>query len=356
MKVLQVLTTISFGDAVSNDTLALQDVLKEMGYETGIYAENIDARLPKNTAQKIQKLPALKSQDVVIYHLSTGTDLNYEITKYKARILLIYHNVTPPEFRAPYNGAAARLCRYGLDGARHLADKVEYCLADSEWTKKDLQEMGYKCPIDVLPILIAFDDYKKTPNAAVIQKYQGKGTKILFTGRIAPNKCHQDVIASFACYKKYYDPDAKLFLVGSYSGMEAYYAKLLAYVKELGVEDVYFPGHIKFDEILAYYHLADVFLCESEHEGFCVPLVEAMYFDVPVIAYDSTAIGGTLGGSGILMKEKEPHLVAGMIHRLQSDPALREQVVRNQRIRLQELGREPVKKQFEDYMRAYLKG
>lgn len=77
--------------------------------------------------------------------------------------------------------------------------------------------------------------------------------------------------------------------------MEAYYAKLLAYVKELGVEDVYFPGHIKFDEILAYYHLADVFLCESEHEGFCVPLVEAMYFDVPVIAYDSTAIGRHAG-------------------------------------------------------------
>lgn len=152
MKVLQVLTTISFGDAVSNDTLALQDVLKEMGYETGIYAENIVARLPKNTAQKIQKLPALKSQDVVIYHLSTGTDLNYEITKYKARILLIYHNVTPPEFLAPYNGAAARLCRYGLDGARHLADQGGILpggfRVEQEGSAGDGIQMSHRCAAD----------------------------------------------------------------------------------------------------------------------------------------------------------------------------------------------------------------
>ena len=128
----------------------------------------------------------------------------------------------------------------------------------------------------------------------------------------------------------------------------------MAYIKELGVRDVYFPGHIGFDEVLAYYHLADVFLCASEHEGFCVPLVEAMYFDVPIIAYDSTAIGGTLNGSGILMKDKDPMFMAAMMNRLMENQGLREQVIHNQQIRLKDFDREKIKAQFIDYLKGYL--
>ena len=356
MKIIQVLATVSFGDAVSNDALALQDYLQKMGYTTNIYAENVDFRLPKGLIKKIRDLPVLKEDDVILYHLSTGTELNYQVPKYKGKKILIYHNVTPPEYLVPYNPALARLCQYGLDGARYLAGKVDYCLAASEFNKQDLMRMGYQGTIDVLPILIAFEDYKKDPNPQIIRKYKKAGTNVLFTGRIAPNKCQEDAIAAFYCYKKYYDPDARLFLVGSYLGMESYYAKLLAYVKELGLQDVYFTGHVKFDEILAYYHIADLFLCASEHEGFCVPLVEAMYFDVPVIAYDSTAIGSTLGGSGVLMKEKSPALTAGMMNRLYMDADLRAKVIANQKIRLKDFDNDCVKEKFHSYLKTFLKG
>ncbi len=355
MKVIQILPTISFGDAVSNDTIALGDALRSMGYATEIYAESIDPRLPKGTARSTKTLPVLKEEDIVLYHLSTGTPLNYQMSQTNGKLVVIYHNITPPEFLEPYDYFSARLCQYGLKGAKDLAKHAKYALADSQWNKQDLQKMGYTCEIDVLPILIAFADYEKEPNQRIIKKYQMPGTNILFTGRISPNKCQEDVIASFAAYKRYYDPQARLFLVGSYSGMEEYYHTLLEYVERLKVEDVYFTGHIPFDEILAYYRVADLFLCASEHEGFCVPLVEAMYFDIPIIAYDSTAIGWTLGGSGVLMSTKDPLLTAGMMHRVHTDHVLRETIVNNQRNRLQDFSHEKVKKLFTEIMKKLAK-
>lgn len=355
MKIIQVLTTLSFGDAVGNDTVALKKVLEELGYSTGIFAENIDTRLPEGLVTPISELPELRRDDVVIYHLSTGTELNYQFADYPCRKLVIYHNVTPPHFLAPYNQEKARQCQYGLSGAKYLADKVDYCLPVSDFNRRDLAEMGYRCPMDVLPILIPFSDYEKEPSQKVLAKYRERiGANLLFTGRIAPNKCQEDVIAAFAAYKKNYDPDARLFFVGAWQGMEDYYARLLAYTKALDLTDVIFTGHIPFDEILAYYRLADVFVCASEHEGFCVPLVEAMYFDVPIVAYDSSAIADTLGGSGLLLPEKTPLLMAGAISRILTDSELKERILENQRSRLQDFSHAKIKKMFQNYLENFL--
>ncbi len=355
MKVIQVLTTLSFGDAVGNDTIALAGELKEMGFGAHIYAENIDPRLPEGTVRPMGELPRLEPEDVVLYHLSTGTELNYQFAEYPCRKVVIYHNITPPEFLAPYAPEKAEQCRYGLNGAKYLADFVDYGLPVSDFNRRDLLAMGYTCPMDVLPVLIPFEDYKKEPSRKVLAKYRGKrGANLLFTGRIVPNKCQEDVLAAFAAYKKYYDPDARLFLVGDWRGMEPYYARLLAYQKALGVSDVVFTGHIPFDEILAYYRLADAFVCASEHEGFCVPLVEAMFFDIPIIAYDSSAIGDTLGGSGILMPEKTPALTAGMIHRVLSDGPLKEAVLAGQRRRLQDFDHSKIRARFRERLKAFL--
>ena len=143
-------------------------------------------------------------------------------------------------------------------------------------------------------------------------------------------------------------------MVGSYGGMERYYVRLQDYIKELNVPNVIFPGHIKFDEILAYYHLADCFVCMSEHEGFCVPLVEAMYFDVPIIAYDSCAVAGTLNGSSLLIKEKKSLEIAGLIRKLICDRELYSAIVQNQRERLRDFDNKPIQKQFIDYLNKFI--
>lgn len=354
MRVVQLLTTISFGDAVSNDTIALRGAIEGMGLKTAIYAENIDLRLPRHTAEPVEKLRRLERDDVLIYHKSTGTELSFKLSGYKCRKMMIYHNITPPEFFKPYNTAAAALTEYGLEGVRHLKNKVEYCLADSAFNRANLLDMGYTCPIDVRPILIPFDDYKQSPDESIIKKYTSDGwTNIVFVGRIAPNKRHENLIRTFYHYKKI-NPKSRLILVGSYASMENYYERLLKYAESLNLSDVIFTGHIKFNQILAWYRAADVFLCMSEHEGFCVPLAEAMFFDVPIIAYDTSAIADTLGGSGILLKDNDPLFAAMAADRLVRDRELRVAVVQGQRRRLEDFRYEKIRTLFEGCLRNFM--
>lgn len=354
MRVIQIIPTLAYGDAVGNDTLALEKVLKDMGYKTQIYAESIAPPLDAKAALDIRKLQGLNEKDVLIYHLSTGSQLNFDFAEYKCRKIIIYHNITPPDFFRRYDNFFEQICRWAIEGARFLADKADYCLADSLFNKCNLEEMGYKTPIDVLPIIIPFDEYNKKPDQDILKKYQDGRHNIVFTGRVAPNKCHQDIIAAFACYKKYYDSDARLFLVGSYRESDTYYRKLKKYVDLLGVEDVVFTGHIKFEEILAYYHVADVFLCMSEHEGFCVPLVEAMFFGIPIIAFNSTAVPMTLGDGGILVDKKDPIETAALINKVISDSKLQHFIRENQKRKLKDFQYEKIVGMFCSYLEKFI--
>lgn len=358
MRIVQFLPTLAFGDAVGNDTVALQRAMRELGYETEIYAEVVDQRLPKGTAKDLcGGMPELGRDDIVLYHMSTGSKLNYSLEKYPCRKIMVYHNITPPHFFEGYNAPAASNAQYGLDGLCHLADKIDYCMADSAFNKEDLIKAGFKCPIDIRPILIPFEDYAKKPDSGIIRKYGDDGwTNIIFVGRIAPNKKQQDVISAFCYYKKYVNPKSRLIFVGSYNGMETYYNRLVKYVKALELEDVTFTGHIKFPEILAYYSVADVFLCMSEHEGFCVPLVEAMYFGVPVIAYSSCAIPWTMGGSGFVIDSKDPAEIALLIDRLVSDVELKKTVVAGQKRRLADFSYETIRELFAKQLGSFISG
>lgn len=356
MRIYQVIPTLAYGDAVGNDTVALKQLISSLGYKTDIFAESIVSPYNEKTAKKISQMPVLDTNDIIIYHLSTGTKLNYTIADYKCRKIVIYHNVTPPQYFSSYSPFFYGINTKALEGAKYLADKVDYCLADSEFNKQDLIDMGYKCPIDVLPILIPFDDYLKKPNTGVLKRYSDTRTNILSTGRIVPNKKIENVIKAFYMYKKYYDKEARLFLVGSYTESDLYYRKLKKYVSDLDLKDVIFTGHIKFDEILAYYTLADVYLCMSEHEGFCVPLAESMFFDIPIIAYDKCAIKYTLGGSGILLENNNPLEVAGVINRVISDNNLRETIKKGQRLRLCDFRHDAVAEQFKKYLEKFISG
>ena len=350
MRIIQVLTTIAFGDAVSNDVLAIRDILSQKGFETGIYAEHIDTRLPDGTARVVGELPRLDAKDIMIYHASTGTQLNFDLPKLPGRKMMIYHNITPAEFFEGYSPDAVRLTTFGYEGMRYLSDKVSCCVADSDYNRQDLRKLGYTCPIEVCPIIIPFEDYDREPDRKIIDQYASDGwTNLLFVGRIAPNKKQEDIIRAFYCYQRDYNPRSRLFLVGNSGGMEKYESRLTDYVNRLGLKDkVIFPGHIGFDAILAYYRLADVFVCMSEHEGFCVPIVEAMHFGIPIVAYSSAAIPETLGKGGLLLDDKDPYLAAAAIDRLVRDRTLRDYISDRQREKLEEYRYETVRKRLVD--------
>ena len=356
MRVVQLLPTLSFGDGVGNDAVALKGIIAEMGYSTEIYAENIDKRLPEGTALKADRLRDLKKDDVLIYHKSTGTDLSFKIDSYKCRRVMIYHNITPPEFFRPYSPSATQLTEYGYKGVEYLRDKVDYVLAVSEYNKSELIRMGYTCKIDISPSLTKFEDYEQAPDEATMKKYRDGRKNIIFVGRIAPNKKQENIIRAYACYRKL-NPQSRLILVGSAGGMENYNERLVKYAGALGLgDDVIFTGHISFREILAYYHTADAFLCMSEHEGLCVPLVEAMYFGVPIIAYDTSAIPETLGGSGILLKDNDPVFTAAVLDRLLTDEKLRSSIIEGQRRRLEYFSYDRLKDIFETKLRSFIEG
>ncbi len=355
MKIIQMLPCLNYGDAIGNDVIAIHHALQANGYQSQIIAEVVDQRLGNDLAQTIDQWKAPKKDDIIIYHLSVGWKYINYVTDAKCRKICIYHNITPAHFYKNYDSTAYNYCLTGIEEVKRIAGAFDYCLADSDFNRQDLISYGFKCKIDVLPILIAFDDYKKEPGKGVIRKYKDTpGANILFVGRVVPNKMHEDLIRAFYLYKKYYDPDAKLFLVGRYIETDVYYRRLKGYIDALGVQDVIFPGHIKFNDILAYYSIADVFLCMSEHEGFCVPLVESMFFHVPILAYDSTAIASTLGGSGILFKEKNMTEVAGLIDRVVKDQDLRKAMIEGQDRRLKDFDNAVVMDMFLKYLKDFI--
>ena len=337
MRVIQLLPTIAYGDAVGNDAVALDKLIRSMGYETAIFAENIDERIQKlDIAKYYDVMPKLGKNDFVFYHFSTGSKVMKELLlKLDCHKVMIYHNITPSVFFEQYSPEVARLVQSGRNDLKAMKEIFERCLADSEYNKDDLIKVGFTCPIDVLPILIPMGDYDKKPSEDIIKKYNNNGwTNILFVGRISPNKKQEDIIRVFTYYKKYINKKARLFVVGNYQGMEIYYDRLLRYVATLGVVDVIFTGHTSFDQILAYYKIANIFLCMSEHEGFCVPLVEAMKFNIPVIAYDSSAIPQTLGGAGIVIDTKDPYIISMLIQKIQTDKSFKKEILKSEAIRL----------------------
>ena len=340
---------------MGNDTRAIYRILKEEGFDTVIGAEAVDRRIPKDEAAELKDLPKIREEDLVIYHGSTGSKLNFDIAGYPGRKIMIYHNITPPGFFRRYNKEARENMEYGYEGIRYLKDKFAYCIADSEYNKQELRRMGYECPIDVCPILIPFEDYDREPSAKVLKQYRDGKKNWLFVGRIAPNKKQEDVIRAFYCYQRDYEPESRLFLVGNAGGMEIYEARLKNYIHVLGLDEkVIIPGHIPFDETLAYYRLADVFVCMSEHEGFCVPLAEAMHFGVPIAAYGCCAVPDTLGNGGLLLDSKEPEVAAAAANRLITDQALRAAILEGQKEMLQKYAYETVKSRVLSLLKGFI--
>ena len=349
MRILQLLPNLKYGDAVGNDTLALHDILKQQGYETKIYAEYILSPIDQNVATTINDLPHIDANDIIIYHFSTGSETMAEILQTcNCRKIMVYHNITPGKYFEEYDAVVAQRCD---DGRKELCDlkaQFECCIADSEYNKNELIDIGYTCPVYVLPIIIPFEDYEREPEPSIIKRYgQGDYVNILFVGRIAPNKKIENVIRVFAWYNKHVNTKSRLFLIGDDRVIDSYTDRLKRFIKKLRLtEEVYFSGHIPFNQILGFYKTADVFLCMSEHEGFCVPLVEAMKFSVPIVSYATAAVPETLGGTGIVLKSDDITIAARMLDVAIKDTYLNKLLVQTEEKRLHDFAYDNIRNEF----------
>ncbi|MFA5658870.1 MAG: glycosyltransferase family 4 protein [Oscillospiraceae bacterium] len=351
MRIVQFTPSLSHGDAVSNDIIAMSQVLDSLG------CKNIIVSI--NYADKVRQLVTpfskykFKDGDIALYHMSIGSSLTEFVIKtpFKKR-LMVYHNITPAHFFKENENHYA-YCTAGRQQLRQLSKIIDFSISDSEFNRLELEAFGFKSTV-TLPIILNIEEYRSTlPDEAVLKKYSDGFVNILFVGRIAPNKKHEDVISAFHIYNKYINPKSRLFLIGSENGFESYAGALIDFISENKIKNVFFSGHISFGEIIAYYKIADAFLCMSEHEGFCVPVVEAMIFNVPVIAYSACALPYTMGEAGVLINEKDFALTAELIDRIASDKALKHEIISSQQKRLEAFEPKAVKKQFAELIRPF---
>jgi glycosyltransferase involved in cell wall biosynthesis len=252
------------------------------------------------------------------------------------RLVAIYHNITPAEFFLGFQPHLAGLCYHGRRELAAFAPRTALGLGDSEFNRRELQAAGYR-RTEVLPIVLDLERYRQPASPVVRGLYSDGRKNLLFVGRIIPNKKIEDLLRVFAIYQRYLEPRSRLLLVGESRGFERYQRRLRERAAALRLDNVVFAGHVDDDDLRAYYSVADVFLCLSEHEGFCVPLVEAMNFGVPVVAFDAGAVAETLRGGGVLLKEKQPEVVAELVHRVLTDAALRSAVMGTQERALAEV-------------------
>lgn len=345
MEIHQILPTISPGDAIGNEAQEIKRVLNEWGYKSEIYAQNIH---PKINAKKYTEYKKISSKEnILIFHFSIGSEVSEFVKKLPDKKIMIYHNITPPEYFCGVNETLVNLLGNGKKELRSLVDHIDLAVGVSEYNRLELQEMGFK-NTDVLPIIINFHEYS-SPNKKLLSKYDDDFVNFLFVGRVTPHKRQEDIIKVFYYYKLI-NPKSRLFLAGSYEGCEIYSDYLKKLIQDLNLKDVHLLGKISFNDLISYYKLADIFICMSEHEGFCVPILESMYFEVPIIAYKSTAIPFTLEDTGILVKEKNYCEIAEMVNVLIEDEELRSTLVKKQKDRLENFKREKIISQLESIL------
>jgi glycosyltransferase involved in cell wall biosynthesis len=343
----QLLHTLSYGDAISGEVFALRRSLQEFGVETCIFALNVNHKYREGKyigqVEEIKQVPSrdgndanlglvtparIKAGDTIILHYSLGSPLNnYFCSVEGVKRVILYHNITPSKWYAPVNSRVARDIEAGIADLPMVCHTADLVLADSEFNQCELLKFNLTAKVLELPLDPERWDVAANPGIAELMA-RSNVRNVLHVGRIAPNKCIEDVIKSFYFYHHYIDKNSRLWIVGIDIDTELYSFALKRLVYDCGLDDVVtFTGAVADEELRSFYEGADVYLCMSEHEGFCLPVIEALHYELPVIAYNAGALPKTLGGSAILVDEKKFAHIAELMNEVIGNESLRNSLI-----------------------------
>ena len=332
----QVLATLGYGDAIGHEVVGIQRVLRAAGYDSEIFAETADLRMEAMTVDYRDMVGAITPQDILIHHFSIGSRASRTAYALPGKMALVYHNITPPEYFLGVHKDLVKLCYQGRRELTAYISRCELALGDSEYNRQELEALGFPRTA-VLPVVPDFSHLNVPPQVMVGSNIDDDWTNVMFVGRVIPNKRFETVIRAFHVYRTRYNLRSRLLLVGSYSGFEKYFAALQGLIASLGTPDVHFLGHVSNEELTAFYDLADLFLCASEHEGFCVPIVEAFYKRVPVLALAATAVPATMDGAGVLYDTTDPFEIARLMAAVLDNTDLEDAILASQDAALERL-------------------
>lgn len=315
-----------YGDAVSNDVFGMFDVLSSCGLKVGIFAENIFVSDPE--VKHIDNIgDFIKSgDDILLYHFSIGWHKGLEnLINLNCKKVIKYHNITPPDFFYGFSNDHVALCKAGREHLSVIAGlNSNLYLNDSGFNMYEMISAGAEISKNlVIPPFNNADRFAEIkPNFNLIDRYNDKKTNILTVGRLSPNKGLADLIDAFAIYNGYYNKDSRLIIVGDNenSRLYAYIKYLYDKVRCLNLEgNVVFTGKVSDEDLKTYFLVSKVFALTSYHEGFCVPLIEAMSMKIPIVAYGSTAVADTIGKAGLVWDELDINLISASIDEIVTD-------------------------------------
>jgi glycosyltransferase involved in cell wall biosynthesis len=342
------------GDAIGDSARAVRDLLRRMGHESDLFALTIDDDMRGDVREFADA--AAGGGDVTIFHYALPSPMTAAFARLGGARVLQYHNITPAHFFAPYDPGLFRLAALGRRELQTLVGHVDLALGDSAFNREELDALGF-ARTGVMPIAVNLARLTAAPPRPALERILGDGLiNILFVGRVAPNKRIEDHIRLAELYKRYGDSYYRFIFVGRTDGVPAYYAQIRALIDDFQMlpDRFWFTGPVPDEDLAAFYRWADVYVSLSEHEGFCVPLVEAMATDVPVVAYGAGAVPETLGGAGLLFSPKDLEIAAELVATAVYDRSVREQVIAGQRGRVGAFRSEVIEHQLRRTLRALL--
>jgi glycosyltransferase involved in cell wall biosynthesis len=345
---------LSYGDAISDYILELRSILRSAGHESEVFVEHAHPKVAHLCRPFVQYEPSRSPDHLLILHFSIGSDINVFVWLSPGRKVLVYHNITPHHYFEQVHPLLAAQCLLGRYQLRLFRDECVLALADSEFNRRELDAYGIT-PNAVFPIPVRLEKFDRADiRRDLMELYRDGRTNWLFVGRVIPNKRVDALIRAFGVYQRHYNRRSRLMIAGTTHGFERYRAGLLHLVRSLGLSDVVLTDHVTLDELATLYRLADVFVTLSEHEGFCVPLLEAMHCRVPVVAYAAGAVPETLRGGGLVLQTQDPYVVAEAVHTLMTNDRLRARVLQSQERALQYYARYPYADMFLRYVHTVL--
>lgn len=340
------------GDAVGDSARVMRDLFRAWGHDSDIYALTIDESLRNDVRPWSDS--TCRAGDVTILHFAVPSPMTQAFRTLPGARVLQYHNVTPAHFFAPFDEGICRMTAIGRRELATLADRTDLALGDSDFNRRELDDLKFP-RTGVLPIIVDTARLTGARPVPSIDALLGDGfPNILFVGRIAPNKKIEDHIRLAEFFKRYVSGEYRFIFVGKDDAVPRYGATIRALVREYDMlpERFLFVGSVPDEELAAYYRHAHAYLSLSEHEGFCVPLVEAMAMDVPILAYAAAAVPETLGGAGLSFAPKDLEYAAELLGALIYDEPLRQQVLAGQRRRLLDFGRDRIEPQIKAMLDA----
>jgi L-malate glycosyltransferase len=341
----QFIPTLNPRDATGTHTLLLRDVLRRAGWRSEIFAEAIHDDLADQAYKHWMYPEHEAADDVHIYQFSTSSAVAGFLAEHRQPLILDFHNFTGPEYYTGWEPHTVERAARAADELALLAPRSVLGLADSPFNEVALRRAG--CPrTAVVPVLVDYHRVLAAPDPRVAGelarlKYGG-GADILFVGRVVPSKAQHELIKALWAYRRLYDPAARLHLVGGTSSYE-YSRALRGFIDDLGLtRAVRITGDVSDGALAAHFAAADVYLSLSLHEGFGVPLVEAMAAGVPVVTRAVGAVAGTVGDAGLHLAGGDPTYIAAALHRVLTDDELRARLVEAGKRRVPELSLESV--------------